>query len=90
MAMSESWVESELAKVDLSGPKRGGYVAAGDASPFDGLSAERLSALGVSPAWAGVTTEQLAEMQRLERRRAIASRLGVAAEYLPLGIEDAD
>lgn len=64
--------------------------AAPAASPFESISAQQLDALGVSPLWAGMDAEQLASMERQQRRREIAGRLGVAAEYLPEGIEDAE
>lgn len=64
--------------------------AASAVSPFENMSAQQLDALGVSPAWAGMDAEQLASMERQQRRRDIAGRLGVSAEFLPEGIEDAD
>ena len=89
MAIDEAWVDAQLATVHTSGPKRGGSGAdAEQPSPFEGLSAERLSALGVSEAWAGLSAAQLAEMERPQRRRDIAGRLGVDVRFLPEGLED--
>ena len=64
--------------------------AAPAVSPFENMSAQQLDALGVSPAWAGMDAEQLASMERQQRRRDIAGRLGVDVRFLPEGIEDGD
>ena len=51
-----------------------------------------LTNLGISPAAASIyaNPERLAAQQRMERRRDIATRLGVKPEFLPEGFEDAD
>lgn len=56
--------------------------------PLENMSAEMLDRLGVSQAWAGKSAEQLAEMERQQRRRDLAVRLGVDVRYLPEGFEN--
>lgn len=84
MAEMERREAAATVPTELSAPQ------APAASPFENMSAQQLDALGVSPAWAGMDAEQLASMERQQRRRDIAGRLGVSAEFLPEGIEDAD
>ena len=52
-------------------------------SPFENLTARQLDARGVSTAWAGMTAEQLAELERNQAHRDRAARLGVDYRYLP-------
>ena len=81
--MSNDWVEQQLAQVDTTGPRRTATVTE-SASPFEAMSVERLDAMGVSTAWAGMTSDQLAEMERNQAHRARADRLGVDYRYLPM------
>lgn len=52
-------------------------------SPFEGMTAERLDALGVSRQWANMTAQQLDELSRRQAHRDRAAALGVLPEYLP-------
>lgn len=52
-------------------------------SPFEGLTPERLDAWGVSTAWAGMTSAQMAELERKQAHRDRAARLGVDPRFLP-------
>ena len=63
---------------------------AAPAHPLVGMTPEKLDALGLSQAWAGKSAEWFAEMERQQRRRDIAGRLGVDVRFLPEGIEDGD
>ena len=81
--MTDDWVNRQLAQVDTTGPRRAATVTE-SASPFEAMSVERLDAMGVSTAWAGMTSDQLAEMERNQAHRARADRLGVDYRYLPM------
>ena len=52
--------------------------------------ARRLTDLGISPQWAAIQADpvRMAEADRLQRRRDLATRLGVLPQFLPLGAED--
>ena len=56
-------------------------------SPFEGMDAARLDAVGVSTQWANMTAEQYAELQRRQAHAARAAALGVLPEYLPQDTE---
>ena len=81
--MSNDWEERQLAQVDTTGPKRTALVAE-SASPFEGMDAAKLDALGVSTQWAGKTAAELDEMARQQAHRDRAGRLGVDYRYLPM------
>lgn len=68
-------------------PRRQAAPPAPVTSPFEGMTAERLDALGVSPAWAGMTGAQLAELERKQAHRDRAAALGVDWRYLPQDTE---
>lgn len=50
----------------------------------------RLTDLGISPQWAAVQADpaKMAAAERQQRRRDLATRLGVLPQYLPEGAED--
>lgn len=52
-------------------------------SPFEGIDARALDAMGVSTAWAGMTAEQIAELDRKQAHRDRAARMGVDWRFLP-------
>ena len=64
-------------------PRRQAAPPAPVTSPFEGMDAARLDALGVSPAWANMTGAQLAELERKQAHRDRAAALGVDWRYLP-------
>ena len=52
-------------------------------SPFEGLDAARLDALGVSVQWANMSAADLAALERKQAHIDRAGRLGVDPRYLP-------
>ena len=81
--MTDDWVNRQLAQVDTTGPRRTATVTE-SASPFEGMDAAKLDALGVSTQWAGKTAAELDEMARQQAHRDRAGRLGVDYRYLPM------